>query len=235
MLMPTTDLPEPDDQGIIHGWRSDLKAKSGLESQPIKADTGDMRGYLSVIRDAKKLGAPMPSVQELTALRLMEGRDDFGFNYKQKGVPVSKSFGPQAKELASVLQGQPYYYSPEKSAFAGLMFSAQKKAERLGRPWTEVWNGLGTNKYGQSGAEYSDKFQRMLNEAVPHPSNQQLHDFIASIFPPDKPPEPAPTPTASPKPMPAMPNPATLVNTPFARGGVVMPDGYKPGGKVKLI
>ena len=139
---------------IIEGYRHSPDTDSGIETRPLKIDVDAMASRLSAIQDAIKMGYKMPTAEELTALRLKENRDDFGFNYLDKNKkPVVDHFTSEAKRLYGDLTNN--MYSPQVAANVAAFVNARNIGDRLKQDWFKIWNGTGVNRYGQSGEDYA--------------------------------------------------------------------------------
>jgi len=213
---------------VINGYRYDPDNDNNIETKPLKINLDEMESRLSAIQTATKLGYKMPSPEELTALRLKEGRSDFGFNYLDENKqPVSNHFGKEAKHLYNDLTNR--LYSPVVAANVANFTNSMNIANRLKKDWAEVWNGTGVNRFGQTGAEYAQDIRDTIANAVPHGANQELLGHIKnSVLPPPPPPPP--------------PTDNTDQTQNFDAGKQVMsadpyalPFNYRAGGRVRMI
>lgn len=123
---------------------------------------------------AKKLGLPTIPPEELAALAMKEGREDFGFNN------TFKPKAPADVKFRRMLDAS-FNLSDMQKNFLGLVNYAQRTAKAKGVPFAAVWNGLGVNKYGKSGFDYA-KSLAAHRAAVQRPENQQLLGFIRSAY-----------------------------------------------------
>lgn len=123
---------------------------------------------------AKKLGLPTIPPEELAALAMKEGREDFGFN---------NAFTPRAPadvKFRRMLDAS-FNLSDVQKNFLGLVNYAQRTANAKGVPFAAVWNGLGVNEYGKSGFDYA-KSLAAHRAAVQRPENRGLLGFIRSAY-----------------------------------------------------
>lgn len=123
---------------------------------------------------AKKLGLPTIPPEELAALAMKEGREDFGFN---------NTFTPRAPadvKFRRMLDAS-FNLNETQKNFLGLVNYAQRTAKAKGVPFAAVWNGLGVSKYGKSGFDYA-KSLTAHKTALQQPENRQLLSFIRSAY-----------------------------------------------------
>lgn len=123
---------------------------------------------------AKKLGLPTIPPEELAALAMKEGREDFGFN---------NAFTPRAPadvKFRRMLDAS-FNLSETQKNFLGLVNYAQRTAKSKGIPFAAVWNGLGVNEYGKSGFDYA-KSLAAHRAALQQPENKELLRFIRSAY-----------------------------------------------------
>jgi hypothetical protein len=156
----------PDD--YITGRRYDAKTKDKVETMPLYYHTGDMDRYLKAHKDAQAFGGPKLTPDQLTAMALVEGREDFGYNTWDTGNPkVVKYYSNLVKNGMD----------PHDAGFAAAIYEKDLVAKRLKIPFETAWNGTGTSIWNKSGKNYSDTVNK-TKEAVKHPKNETLYNFI---------------------------------------------------------
>lgn len=166
-----TDMAEDILDDLVEGYRMNFKTGE-LESMPHKFKKEEVTPYLSAFKAAKSLGYTMPGPDYLTSMLLMEGRPDFGFNSLNEN-------NKRAVALRDTLVKQGH--DPRAASAAAAMLDKQEVAERKGVTLGHAWNGLGRSKY-QSGKQYGQRLLQQMQNAIPHPQNNQLFDFVNSFF-----------------------------------------------------
>lgn len=181
------DLPPLDVAWELYGRRFDPKNKSKVETLNTIYSRDTVKEYISALRDAIAMGYKVPSADDLAAIALIEGREDFGYNSASnleltKAPEESKDAwetrykgDPEAGRVYEALKDK---YGTSAAGFAALVAEKQLTADRLGVPFSRAWNGLGTNKYGQSGDDYATKIELTKKYALPHPNNRVLYQTI---------------------------------------------------------
>jgi hypothetical protein len=208
-------MPDPN---IIYGYRANPKNKFGstdrMETLPQKFGPGNLQVYTRAAAAGTKYGVPQLTPEQLANMALHEGRDDFGFNEINKN-------NKQAMEVYQKLKDEGHPEFPAQ--FAGAILDKYQTAERLKKPFLEVWNGAGSKakKYAKDSAEEM--------YAATHPKNESLLEYISEHYnnelnPPSAKGEEAPT----------MPAVDVMGNQVYKKGGVAMPQHYS-SGNWKLI
>jgi len=156
----------PDD--YITGRKYDPKMKDKVESMPLYYHTGDMDRYLKAHKAAQQFGGPKLTAEQLTAIALVEGREDFGYNTWDTGNPKI------VKYYSNLIKNG---MDPHDAGFAAAIYEKDLVAKRLKIPFETAWNGTGTSIWNKSGKNYSDTVNK-TREIVSHPKNKPLYDFI---------------------------------------------------------
>ena len=181
------DLPPLDVAWELYGRRFDPKSKNKVETLNTIYSRDTVREYIDALREAVNLGYKIPSADDLAAIALIEGREDFGYNSKSnlelseapedsKDVWQTNYKGdPKVQGVYDALKDK---YGTAPAGFAALVAEKQRTAERLGVPFSKAWNGMGTNKYGQSGDDYATRVELTKKYALSHPSNRVLYQTI---------------------------------------------------------
>jgi hypothetical protein len=218
-----------DDSSIVQGYRYDPKT-GGLESTPKKFDYHAMSGNLEALRNAAKLGVPIPSPEYIGAMGLLEGRTDFGYNKFDTN-------NKRAVALYHTLQGDPYYHTPKQAGFAAAILANQDLANHFNMPLSKIWNGTGKSKRtGLTGDDYAKSHQATMDNALSDPKNQKYMDFIRKNLTspaPQTPSQPAQAP--APAPEKSWWQKLFSENQPQQADGITLPDDYSPGGRERLI
>mgnify|MGYP006280620709 CR=1 FL=1 len=212
-----------NDSGFINGYRLSKKT-GGLESLPHRFDPITMGQLLSALRDARTLGAHVPNTDNLTALALIEGRSDFGFNQLDQN-------NKKAVQLADTLSKEPYNHTQLASQFAAAVMDKMQAAQRLKIPFAKAWNGTGRSEYGQTGDEYAKFHQQHVDDAAREEKNSDLRNFINTHL------------YSEFKPTPPPPKPKSWMEGLFGQNAppaddisnTTLPDEYSPGGRERLI
>jgi hypothetical protein len=178
----------------IAAYRADptgrFGGKDGLETQPTRFNVDsntsvsgggspvDLYAYARELARAGRYGVPQLSAQQLAALALKEGRENYGSNGADTRSPANLAL---AKKLYphEDFKGGYGLFGPKDFPVA----VAEKMAvsKRLGIPFAEAWNGTGRNVSGTSGAQYARNFQAYL-QAAQNPKNKPLVDLIQSAL-----------------------------------------------------
>ena len=211
---------KPDLEGyippdFIPTYRPDVKGKyggkEGLETKPTYLDKMQIQEMVRAMRAGEPHGVPQLPPEYLANLALREGRGDFGFNQinanNQRAMQTSK---------ALATSGQ---HEDNPSDFAGALQDKMELAMRLKKPFSTVWNGTGVNSYGQSGAQYTDKFTQGF-PATMHPKNAELLAAIREAYE-NKPKQPPQQPSSMMPPVDQMGNPLG-----YNVGGAVQPKTF---------
>ena len=152
----------------ISARRADLSNKPAAKDRMETVDSGydkeTIGKLLSAYKDAAAAhGLKMLSPDDLTAMALVEGRSNFGYN--DYNVNNKKAF-KIAQDLKD--KGHDRY----AAGFPAAIVDKQMTAERLGVPFYQVWNGA-----GPKAREYNQRIEKS-RYAIEDPRNQTLRNFI---------------------------------------------------------
>lgn len=167
----------------FRAYRADAKNQfgggEGIETLPIpswKNNPGalySLYNYARAAGAAQRYGYPTIDPRTLAAMGLKEGRSDYGFNgFKPQATPDTRFYQTLSEN---------YNLSPDISEWLGMINYADRVSKKRNIPFTMVWNGTGTNAYGQTGAQYANSMQAYL-DAVNHPKNKDYYRFIENAY-----------------------------------------------------
>ena len=139
-----------------------------METMPTKLDEYSL---YSLVRDMAAVGGPRIPPEQILAMALKEGRTDLGSN----GVDFTLFANSPAKRRQAEYRSRGIDLK-NASTIATIAWKADE-ARRVNKPFYQVWNGTGTNRYGQTGADYAKDMQNYLAVAK-HPKNKTLLDQI---------------------------------------------------------
>ena len=157
----------------IPAYRAAPKNPDGLETRSIKNSESwygpNAYQLARVISPAVELGMPPMTAEQLVNKMLLEGRTDAGtnqYNYNN----------PKAKKLYEDLVGRGYDHLP--ATFAAAVLDTTQQAQRLKKPFEEVWNGTGKSAYtGRTGAQHAQRAEEHKGAATA-PKNAQFLDYV---------------------------------------------------------
>jgi len=204
-------MPYPE---VIYGFRANPKNKFGatdkMETLPQKFWPANLEVYTRAAAAGVEHGVPQLTPEQLTNMALHEGRSDFGFNEINKN-------NKQAMNVYQTLRDQGHDDGPAQ--FAGAILDKYQTAQRLNKPFLEVWNGAGpkAKTYAKNSMEES--------YAATHPKNEQLLEFISEQYNNQLHPQITPTTTEQP----TMPAVDAMGNQVYKSGGITMPQHYSSG------
>jgi hypothetical protein len=247
--LPKSTIPS-DLPTSINAFRADPSGKyggaQGIETLPIsRLSTGGDRSFKTdtdpktstVLSDAKKatqqlyryarlngaaanLGMPSLTPEEIAAFVLKEGRTDLGFN--------SLTGSPQEKKYEELLRKQ-YNITSDDANFLTAMYSKKNVADRLGIPFAMAWNGTGVNDAGQSGKDYAKNYVAHKKAAL-HEKNKGLLDLINRAV---KDGQKYGLPLKANE---SVDSTDKITYEKYANGGnIPLPEGYRKGGRVRLV
>lgn len=152
----------------ISARRADLSDKPAAKDRMETIDSGydkeTIGKLLSAYKDAAAAhGLKMLSPDDLTAMALVEGRSNFGYNDYNVNNKRAFNIAESLKE-----KGHDRY----AAGFPAAIVDKQMTAERLGVPFYQVWNGA-----GPKAKEYNQRIEKS-RYAVEDPRNQPLRNFI---------------------------------------------------------
>jgi hypothetical protein len=210
------DIKEIPASQYIPARRPDPTNKTGIETLNTGYDKETMGHLLDAYRTAvKQYGVPQLTPKELTAMALVEGRSNFGYNDFDYN-------DPQAVKIQQGLIKQGF--DPYAAGFPAAIMNKQQLANRLNKPYFHVWNGD-----GPAAALYNKRVEGAL-DTVEHPKNSELYQYIQSKSD-YVPPKVNPIREANVKEVPLQP----ISDEQIAKNSIEMPDGYRFGGRIKLI
>jgi len=212
-LPDTKEIPASQ---YIPARRPDPANKTGIETLNTGYDKETMGHLLDAYKTAvKQYGVPQLTPKELTAMALVEGRSNFGYNDFDYN-------DPQAVKIQQGLIKQGF--DPYAAGFPAAIMNKQQLADRLNKPYFQVWNGA-----GRDAVAYNKRVENAM-DVVAHPKNAELYQYIQSksdYVPPKV--QPIPDSNIQTTTLPP------LDETQTAQNAVAMPDNYRLGGRVKLI
>jgi hypothetical protein len=163
---------------FIEGYRANPKnrygAKDFMETLPISYEKKRIKNYVDAMKAGKDLGVPQLDSKQLAIMMLKEGKgaEDFGYRY----------YDSNNKKAASIVKAlQDKGIDPEHAGFAGAIYDLSADAKRLNKPFEELWQGTGTNKYGLTGKDYSQDIEN-TRYATLHPKNKELVEYLNRII-----------------------------------------------------
>jgi hypothetical protein len=182
-IYPANTLPKDKDMpDRIPAYRADptgkFGGKDGLETQPTKLNSFEIYAHVRALAGAKKLGVPQLSAQELTALALKEGKDNFGALWTDEN-------NKDSMRVFSALEPK---VGNSAANFAALVAEKKATAKRLGIPFAEAWNGTGHSYADKNttGADYARNYGTHYMKAALHPKNRPLLNLIQSALDAEK-------------------------------------------------
>ena len=154
---------------IIEAYRANPKNKFGatdyMETRPKKFDPKIIETFTRAAADGTRYGVPVLEPKQLANMALHEGREDFGLN--DNGIDRNNK---KQVELSRQLQRDGH--DPAAADFAAAIMGKHEVANRIKKPFLQVWNGKGKK------AEQYAKDSAAESYAAEHPKNQSLLDFI---------------------------------------------------------
>jgi hypothetical protein len=161
----------------INVYRADPTGRYGgkdrMETRPTVLDKTTLQDYIKAMREGEALGVPQLTQDQLARMALVEGRSDFGFNALNEDNKL-------AMKKAQLLQEMGHNRVP--ADFAAALYDKQKVAERINKPFQEVWNGTGrSGMTGRTGAQHNDRYNE-FGYAVDHPKNADLMQAINEAY-----------------------------------------------------
>jgi hypothetical protein len=161
----------------INAYRADPTGKFGgkdrMETMPTRLDRTTIEEYIKAMRAGAPMGIPQLTPDQLARMLLVEGRSDFGFNTLNENNKLAMQKATLLNEMG---HGQP------AANFAAALFDKQQLADRINKPFQEVWNGSGRSDVtGRTGAQHNQRYNQ-FGYAVEHPKNAELINFINSAY-----------------------------------------------------
>ena len=161
----------------IDVYRADPTGKYGgkdrMETMPTRLDKTTIEEYIKAMRAGKSLGIPQLSPEQLARMLLVEGRSDFGFNALNENNKIAMQKAALLNEMG---------HTRVASDFAAALFDKQQAANRLNKPFQEIWNGTGRSDLtGRTGAQHSNRYNQ-FGYAVDHPKNAELMAAINAAY-----------------------------------------------------
>jgi hypothetical protein len=161
----------------INVYRADPTGKYGgkdrMETMPTRLDKTTIEEYIKAMRAGQSLGIPQLSPEQLARMLLVEGRSDFGFNALNEDNKIAMQKAALLNEMG---------HTRVASDFAAALFDKQQAANRLNKPFQEIWNGTGrSHMTGRTGTQHNERYNQ-FGYAVDHPKNAELIDFINSAY-----------------------------------------------------
>lgn len=141
-------------------------------SRPQDDSIQQMYGFARVLGAARAAGLPTMDPRTFASLVLKEGRPDAGYN----------SFRPQARADVEYRKKLDLYNIPDaQKNFLGLINYTQRVSKAKKVPFEAVWNGLGTNEFGQTGQDYA-KAMGVHRNATYDPKNAAFMGYVNSAY-----------------------------------------------------
>jgi hypothetical protein len=161
----------------LNVYRADPTGRYGgkdrMETRPTVLDKTTIQDYIKAMREGEALGVPQLTQDQLARMILVEGRGDFGFNALNEDNKL-------AMKKAQLLQEMGHNRVP--ADFAAALYDKQKVAERINKPFQEVWNGTGrSGMTGRTGAQHNARYNE-FGYAVDHPKNADLMQAINEAY-----------------------------------------------------
>lgn len=161
----------------IDVYRADPTGRFGgkdrMETRPTRLDKTTIQDYIKAMRSGEAMGVPQLTPEQLAVMLLTEGRSDFGFNQLNKN-------NKQAMQKAQMLHEMGH--DPVSSNFAAAIYDKQQLADRIKKPFQEVWNGTGRSATtGRTGAQHNARVNE-FGYAVESPKNAELMDAIREAY-----------------------------------------------------
>jgi len=161
----------------INVYRADPTGKYGgkdrMETMPTRLDKTTIEEYIKAMRAGESLGIPQLSPEQLARMLLVEGRSDFGFNALNEHNKIAMQKAALLNEMG---------HNQVAADFAAALFDKQQAANRLKKPFQEIWNGTGrSDMTGRTGAQHSNRYNQ-FGYAVDHPKNAELMAAINAAY-----------------------------------------------------
>jgi hypothetical protein len=161
----------------IDVYRADPTGRFGgkdrMETRPTRLDKTTIQDYIKAMRSGEVMGVPQLTPNQLAQMILTEGRSDFGFNQLNEN-------NKRAVQKAQMLQEMGY--DPVSSNFAAAIYDKQQVADRIKKPFQEVWNGTGRSATtGRTGAQHNARYNE-FGYAVDNPKNEDLMNAIRQAY-----------------------------------------------------
>ena len=158
--------------------------KQETNKSPITGDTysDSAKAIQALYRFARVNGAaalnghPALSAEDLAGIALKEGRFDYGLNYNWDKNKFGSYGGNFVDKYSKELQDK-YSISDRDIAFLATIADKQRIANKNKISFAEAWNGVGANKFGQTGKQYAQDWETHKQAAL-HPKNKELMDII---------------------------------------------------------
>jgi hypothetical protein len=161
----------------VNAYRADPTGKHGgkdrMETMPTRLDKTTIEEYIKAMRAGAPFGIPQLTPQQLAQMLLTEGRSDFGFNMLNENNKMAMKKASLLNEMG---------HSQVASNFAAALFDKQQLANRINKPFQEVWNGTGrSNVTGRTGAQHNNRYNE-FGYAVDNPKNAELMNTVNSAY-----------------------------------------------------
>lgn len=161
----------------INVYRADPTGRFGgkdrMETMPTRLDKTTIQDYIKAMRAGESLGIPQLTPDQLARMLLVEGRGDFGFNALNENNKIAMQKAALLNEMG---------HSRMASDFAAAIYDKQQLADRIKKPFQEVWNGTGRSSMtGRTGAQHNDRYNQ-FGYAVEHPKNAELMNVLNSAY-----------------------------------------------------
>jgi hypothetical protein len=170
----SVDMTSPNP---INVYRADPTGRYGgkdrMETMPTRLDKTTIEEYIKAMRAGQSLGIPQLTQDQLAKMLLVEGRGDFGFNALNENNKAAMQKAALLNEMG---------HNRVASDFAAALYDKQQLANRINKPFQEVWNGTGrSGMTGRTGAQHNQRFNE-FGYAVDHPKNAELMNTINSAY-----------------------------------------------------
>jgi hypothetical protein len=161
----------------VNAYRADPTGKHGgkdrMETMPTRLDKTTIEEYIKAMRAGKSMGIPQLTPNQLARMLLVEGRSDFGFNTLNENNKMAMQKAALLNEMG---------HNQMAANFAAALFDKQQLANRIKKPFQEVWNGTGRSMAtGRTGAQHNDRYNE-FGYAVDNPKNAELMNAINAAY-----------------------------------------------------
>jgi hypothetical protein len=161
------------DTAFVHGYRANPQNKFGakdrMETLPTEFHAPTMETYVRAAAAGTHFGVPKLTPEQFANMALHEGRDDFGTNYNAMDVTNKK----QVEIYKNLVDNG---HDDAAARFAAAIYGKTQTANRLKRPFLEVWNGAGPK------ARAYAKNSAVESYAATHPKNQEMLEFLTDHY-----------------------------------------------------